>query len=69
MSVGFGLSAGDFIAALELVGTVIDSLRESGLAGERYRELVNQLYSLETALLHIKRLETEEAQHAELIAL
>jgi len=30
MSVGFGFSAGDVIAALQLVSTVIDALRESG---------------------------------------
>jgi hypothetical protein len=57
MSVGFGFSAGDFIAALELVATVIDALRESGDASLEYREIVRQLYSLETA------------QNAELVAL
>jgi histidinol dehydrogenase len=69
MSVGFGFSVGDFIAALELVANVIDALRESGEAGKRYRELVRQLDSLESVLLRVKRLEIDEAQHAEYIAL
>ena len=69
MSVGFGFSAGDFIAALELVGTVIDALREAGGAGAQYRELINQLYILETALLKVKRVELDESQDGEKIAL
>jgi len=69
MSIGFGFSVGDFIAAIELVGTVIDALRSSGSAATKYRELVTQLLSLETALLQVKRLEFEEGQYAEVIAL
>ncbi|PQE17488.1 vegetative cell wall protein [Rutstroemia sp. NJR-2017a WRK4] len=69
MPVGFGFSAGDFIAAIELVATVIDALRESGGASSEYREIVRQLYSLETALLQVKRLEVDPAQHAELVSL
>jgi hypothetical protein len=67
--VGFGFSIGDFIAAIELVGTVIDALRSSGSAATEYRELVSQLISLEAALLHVKRLKFEEGQYAEIIAL
>jgi hypothetical protein len=69
MSVGFGFSAGDFIAAIELVGTVVDALRSSGSAGAEYRELVSQLLSLESALIQVKRLEFEESRYAEVIAL
>jgi hypothetical protein len=69
MAVGFGFSVGDFIAALELVGTVIDALRDSGLASAEYRELLRVLYSLETGLMQVKRLEIEESQRAQLIAL
>ena len=69
MSVGFGFSAGDFIAALNLVGTVIDALRESGRSGSDYRDLISELYSLESALLQVKRLEFEDSQHAEAVAL
>ena len=69
MSVGFGFSAGDFIAAIELVATVIDALRDSGDSSSEYRELVRQLYTLETALLRVKRLDLDESHHAEVIAL
>lgn len=69
MSVGFGFSACDFIQALELVATVIDALRDSGDASIEYRELIRELYTLETALLRVKRLELDESQHAEVIAL
>jgi hypothetical protein len=51
MSVGFGFSAGDFITAIELVGTVVDALRPSGNAGAEYRELLFQLLGLESALI------------------
>jgi len=69
MSVGFGFSAGDFIAALQLVGTVLDALRESGDSSTQYRALISQLHTLETALLRVKRLELDDEQHAEVVAL
>jgi hypothetical protein len=69
MSVCFGFSVGDFIVAIELVGTVIDVLRSSGEAGAEYRELISQLLGLETALLQVKNLEFEESQYAEIVAL
>jgi hypothetical protein len=65
----FGFSVGDFIAALEVISTVINALRESGESGPQYRELVSQLYSLETALLQVKQMELEEEQRSEYIAL
>ena len=69
MSVGFGFSAGDFIAALGLVKTVISALEDSGNVGAEYRELLGELRSLETALIGVKRLELDESQYAECIAL
>ena len=69
MSVGFGFSAGDFISALELVATVVDALRESGDSSTEYRELISQLFTLETALLSVKRVELDDAQYAEVVAL
>ena len=69
MSAGFGFSVGDFLAALELVSTVIDALRDSGQAGNEFRELLHQLYSLETALIQVKRLEIDDSQYDELVAL
>lgn len=69
MSVGFGFSAGDFIAALNLVHTVVDALRSSGDSSTEYRELISQLYTLETALISVKRIELDDTQHAEHVAL
>ncbi|KAH7348566.1 hypothetical protein BKA65DRAFT_500844 [Rhexocercosporidium sp. MPI-PUGE-AT-0058] len=69
MSVGFGFSAGDFIAALTLVSNVVDALRDSGDSSTEYRELISQLYTLETALISVKRIELDDAQHAEHVAL
>ncbi|KAF2279505.1 uncharacterized protein EI97DRAFT_492106 [Westerdykella ornata] len=69
MSVGFGFSVGDFLAALRLVGTVIDALRESSSASSDYRDLLNELLHLETALIHVKRVELDESQYAEKVAL
>ena len=69
MSVGFGFSVRDFLAALELVSTVIDALRDSGEAGNEYCELLRQLHSLETALIQVKRLDIDDSQYAEIMAL
>ncbi|CAJ2501105.1 Uu.00g039580.m01.CDS01 [Anthostomella pinea] len=69
MSVGFGFSVDDFLAALNLVGTVIDCLRESSASGAAYRELIQELYTLESALLRVKRLDLDAGQRAEKVAL
>ncbi|KAH6842363.1 hypothetical protein B0I37DRAFT_381750 [Chaetomium sp. MPI-CAGE-AT-0009] len=69
MSVGFGFSVGDFLAALKLVGTVIDALREASESGDGYRELLHELLALETALLHVKRLDLDDGQRTEKMAL
>ena len=69
MSVGFGFSAGDFIAALGLVKTVISALEDSGNVSTEYRELLSELRSLETALIAVKRFELDDSQYAEYIAL
>ena len=60
MSVGFGFSAGDFIAALNLVRDVVDALQASSTARTEYRELLRQLYSLEAALQQVNRLELDD---------
>lgn len=69
MSVGFGFSVGDFLAAVHLVGTVIDSLRTTGSSSTQYRALISELYTLEDALVRVKRVELDESQNAERIAL
>ncbi|KAB2104143.1 hypothetical protein AG0111_0g7300 [Alternaria gaisen] len=57
MSVGFGFSVGDFLAVGKLVGTVIHTLHESSDASPSFRSLVQELYSLEIALLSFERLD------------
>ena len=69
MSVGFGFSVGDFIAALGLVKTVISALEDSGHVSAEFRELLRELYTLETALLGVKCLEVDDSRFAEVIAL
>lgn len=69
MPVGIGFSGGNFVAAVELVSTVIDALRENGNSSTEYQTLISQLYTLETTLLRVKRLDLDDAQHAEAIAL
>ena len=46
MSVGFGFSAGDFIAAIGLVANVTTALKDAGGASDEYRSLVRELESL-----------------------
>jgi hypothetical protein len=69
MSVGFGFSVGDVITTLELVGTVIDALRDSSHAGASFRSLISELYALESTLLQVKRLELDEEQRESKLAL
>ena len=59
----FGFSVGDFIAALELVGTVVNALRASGDASKEFREVVQLLTNLHTALLAVEELDFEDAPH------
>jgi len=68
MPVAFGFSVGDFIAGIELVGTIIDTLKSSGSASKEHRELIAQLVSPENALLQVKRLDLEESQYDQVIA-
>lgn len=60
---------GVFQAALRLVGTVIDALRGSSNASSDYRDLINKLLHLETALIQIKHVELDASQNAEKVAL
>lgn len=69
MPIGFGFSAGDFIAALMLVKKVINALEDTRGAGPEYQELIRVLYSLEIALLEVKALNLDSSQHHQLVAL
>ncbi|CAD6447425.1 71592329-7be6-4dfd-bd73-1f652fb1f664 [Sclerotinia trifoliorum] len=65
ISIGFGFPVGDFIAAIDLVATVIDALRESSNSSSEFREIVRQLDALEDTLRCVKRLELDDTQCAE----
>lgn len=69
MSVGFGFSTGDFIAGIDLIGTIINALNDASTASLEYRELIRQLYSLESALIQVKKVKFDGAQHAETVGL
>lgn len=69
MAAAFGFVGGDFGAAVELVTTVANALRENSEASEEYCELVRQIYSLEVALLRVKRLKVGDSQPNELVGL
>ncbi|KAL8710577.1 MAG: hypothetical protein Q9220_004801 [cf. Caloplaca sp. 1 TL-2023] len=69
MSVGFGFSVGDFIDAIQLVGTVIDALSASSKSSAELRELLRQLHTLETALREVENLAIDESLYAESLAL
>lgn len=69
MAVGFGFSVGDFLAALRLVGTVIDAIRESSNANTSFRSLLNELYTLESVLLRVKRLDLDDCRNVDKLAL
>ena len=52
----FGFSAGDFIAASQLIIGVIGSLKESGGSKSEYQELVRELVILDNTLKHLDTL-------------
>ena len=69
MSAGFGFSVGDFIAALQLVGTIIDALHKTGNAQSEYQDLIDGRLTLENTLSRLKQFKFEESLSAERIAL
>lgn len=69
MSVGFGFSVGNSLAALNPVGTVNDALRETSEARTSFRSLIDEPYALESALLRVKRLDVGNSLYVEKLAL
>lgn len=65
----FGVSAGDFIAALGLIAKVVQALDDSRGAGEEYKELVSELNTLRNALKRIESLQVEDELQPQLAAL
>jgi hypothetical protein len=69
MATGFGFSAGDFVAGINLVQGLITALNDSRGSSKEYLELITELRSLETALLEVKALDLEVEQRAQRAAL
>jgi hypothetical protein len=70
MAGGFGFSVGDFINGINLIKELIDALNESRGSSQEFIEVINELYSLERALLEVKTLQfssAETVQHAALL--
>lgn len=59
MSIGFGFSVGDFIAALELIGKVSDALRDSGHATANFKALVEDVEQLKFVLLRVQQVKLD----------
>ena len=61
----FGFSVGDFLAAIELVHDLAVALSESRGSGPAFQALIQELYSLERAMIEIKNLQvsTSLEQH------
>ncbi|KAL9611132.1 MAG: hypothetical protein Q9167_004212 [Letrouitia subvulpina] len=60
MAVAFGFSFGDFVGGILLVKDLINALQESKGGKADYRNLMNELYSLERAMVAIKEISLEE---------
>jgi len=58
---GFGFSVGDFISGIELIRQLITALEDGAGASKEYHDLIRELYSLEFALLKVKRLEVDDS--------
>ena len=56
MTVPFGFSIGDFVAGIGLVRDVIEALQASSSSTARYQGLISELFTLERALLEVKKL-------------
>ncbi|MCJ1398875.1 hypothetical protein MMC11_002076 [Xylographa trunciseda] len=69
MSIGFGFSAGDFIAGLTLVNDIIAALKESTGAGVDFRLLVEELEVLKSALEQVQGVQLDQSLQKERFAL
>ena len=65
----FGWSAGDIVAAIQLVVKLAGALEDSAGSSSQYCEVIRELYSLERALLDVKNLQLEPQQHHRQVAL
>jgi hypothetical protein len=57
----FGFSVGDFVAAGMLIRDIVNSLQDVGGAKSEYQELIRELCSLEKALQHLDKLQSDSS--------
>lgn len=69
LAMSFGWSAGDIVAATNLVNRIIKSVGNIGGAREHFQELETELLSLSRALHEISVLTSEPGQIPEIVAL
>lgn len=60
MPIPFGVSVGDFIAAIELIHTVVQALEESAGAGAHCRGVILSMKNLEKALSTLQNIESDD---------
>jgi hypothetical protein len=65
MTVPFGFSVGDFVTGIGLVRNIIDALQTSSSSRGRYQGLLSELFTLERALLEVKKLSFDDEQVTE----
>ena len=58
--VGFGISVGDFIAGIKLIGTIVDALKQSGKSTTSFQHLIEELNALDTALQNVLGLQLSD---------
>ena len=69
MSLGFIFSFGDIVAALDLVRTIIDSVRSSSSAPRECQALLSELSALERILALVNNLDVDDFQSESVVAL
>jgi hypothetical protein len=69
MTVPFGFSVGDFVAAIGLVRNIIDALQTTSTSTVRYQGLIHELWSLNKALLEVRDLKFDKINPPQLDAL
>lgn len=66
---GFGYSAGDFIATIELIAKVIAAFKDSGGASAEYQQVVQELETLLQLLQHITTIQSTQRNFAHVNAI
>jgi len=65
----FGFSFGDFVDGIELIRQLINAVKDGAGSSREYQDLVHELYSLERALLEVKRVQAIDELRPQRIAM